>query len=566
MGMMRAIGGGKHMIFLNDMDRSLVRELGSFLPEALFDAHAHLWRVPDLGGPPSDLLKAFGDATTVADWQQAVGDMVAPSRVVGALFMPWVARNSAVASSNAYLLEQLERHANCRGAVVVTPECAPAEVETLLEHPHVVGFKPYHCYASQAPTFHAPLQAFLPEWVWQLADERGLSIIIHLVRDRALAEPENHDELRRMCRRYPRARAVLAHAGRGFHAPNTVAAVGKLRGLENVYFDTSAICESAPLVAVLREFGPRKVLWGTDFAVSHQRGRAVTIGDGFAWVAPERVDDGADAPACHPTLVGIESLRALKEAADVLGLDEADLADIFSGNALRLFGLIEEPGTLTHQLYEHAKERFPGGTQLLSKRPELFAPGQWPAYFREARGCEVWDLDGRHYHDFSIHGIGSCLLGYRDPDVTRAVQRRVNLGSMSILNPPDEVALADRLCDIHSWAERVRFTRTGGEAAAVGVRIARATTRRDLVAICGYHGWHDWYLAANLGEEDALMGHLLPGLDPLGVPAALRGTALTFPYNDRDAFEAIVQAHGDRLAAVIMEPMRYDEPERGFLE
>ncbi len=220
----------------------------------------------------------------------------------------------------------------------------------------------------------------------------------------------------------------------------------------------------------------------------------------------------------------------------------------------------------TKALYAYAKTRIPGGTQLLSKRPEQFAPECWPAYFREARGCEVWDLDGRHYYDFAHNGVGACLLGYAHPEVTRTVQEAVARGSMCSLNPPEEVALADRLCGIHPWAGQVRFTRGGGEACAVAMRIARATTGRDLVAVCGYHGWHDGYLAANLGDSGALRGHLLPGLEPAGVPAALRGTTRAFAYGDTAQFDHIIDNHGDRLAVVIMEPCRYHDPASGFLE
>jgi glutamate-1-semialdehyde 2,1-aminomutase len=229
-------------------------------------------------------------------------------------------------------------------------------------------------------------------------------------------------------------------------------------------------------------------------------------------------------------------------------------------------GLLEEPGNKTQELYRHAKTIIPAGTQLLSKRPEMIAPDQWPAYFREARGCEVWDMDGRHYWDMSILGIGACLLGFRDPDVTKAVTRRINLGSMSSLNPPEEVELADRLCTIHPWAEQVRYGRTGGEMASVAVRIARATTDRSAIAVCGYHGWSDWYIAANLGDHDAIRGHLLPGLDPLGVPRELRDTAYPFAYNSKEEFAAIIKEQGHRLAAVVMEPCRHADPEPGFLE
>jgi len=228
-----------------------------------------------------------------------------------------------------------------------------------------------------------------------------------------------------------------------------------------------------------------------------------------------------------------------------------------------------EPGNKTQDLYRLARALIPGGTQLLSKRPEMFAPEQWPGYYREAKGCEVVDLDGRRYTDMSIMGIGACLLGYNDPDVTAAVVRRVEAGSMSTLNNPEEVELAQLLVRLHPWADRVRYTRTGGEAMAVAVRIARASTGRDVLAFCGYHGWHDWYLAANRapeGEADRLKPHLLPGLAPSGVPSQLAGTALPFAYNDLDALAAIVRERGQDLAAVVMEPTRSVDPNPGFLE
>ncbi|MFI4913094.1 MAG: aminotransferase class III-fold pyridoxal phosphate-dependent enzyme [Sedimentisphaeraceae bacterium JB056] len=220
----------------------------------------------------------------------------------------------------------------------------------------------------------------------------------------------------------------------------------------------------------------------------------------------------------------------------------------------------------TQDLYIKAKKIIPAGTQLLSKRPEMQAPDVWPAYYTKAKGCEVWDLDGNHYYDMSTNGIGSCLLGYANPAVSEAVIKRVKDGSMSTLNPPEEVELAEKLCEIHPWAQQARFTRTGGEVAAAAIRIARATTKRTVIAVCGYHGWHDWYLAANLGEGDRLDGHLLPGLNPLGVPKQLTGTTLTFRYDNIEQLEEIVKVHGDDLAAVIMEPTRYSDPQNGFLD
>jgi len=217
-------------------------------------------------------------------------------------------------------------------------------------------------------------------------------------------------------------------------------------------------------------------------------------------------------------------------------------------------------------LYENARKRIPGGTQLLSKRPEMFLPSHWPSYYRRAKGVEVWDLDGKRYVDMSYNGIGACVLGAADSDVDAAVKEAIESGSMSTLNCPEEVALAELLCELHPWAEMVRYARSGGEAMALAVRIARAHTRRDRVAFCGYHGWHDWYLAANLAEKAALDGHLLPGLEPLGVPRGLQGTALPFHYNQAGELRQILSRHRGEIAAVAMEPLRDREPEPGFLE
>jgi len=218
------------------------------------------------------------------------------------------------------------------------------------------------------------------------------------------------------------------------------------------------------------------------------------------------------------------------------------------------------------ELYEKALKLIPGGVQLLSKRPELLLPEQWPSYYSKAKGIDVWDLDGNKYQDMISGGIGACILGYADDDVDAAVVEAIKSGSMSHLNCPEEVELAELLCELHPWASKVRFARCGGEAMTVAVRIARAFTGRDKVAFCGYHGWGDWYIAANLGQGDVLDGHLLPGLEPAGVPRGLAGTALPFRYNHIEELEAIVAANKDQLAAVVMEPVRSYLPENGFLE
>lgn len=216
------------------------------------------------------------------------------------------------------------------------------------------------------------------------------------------------------------------------------------------------------------------------------------------------------------------------------------------------------------KLWKRAKQVIPGGNMLLSKRAEMFLPEHWPAYFSKARGCQVWDLDGVQYTDMCIMGIGTNTLGYGHPEVDEAVREVIANGNMSTFNCPEEVYLAERLVELNPWAGMVRLARTGGEANAIAVRIARAASGKDKVAVCGYHGWHDWYLSANLGEDDSLAGHLLPGLDPKGVPRAMRGTTLPFNYNDFDQLLDIVNRN--EVGVIKMEVERNMGPEDNFLQ
>jgi glutamate-1-semialdehyde 2,1-aminomutase len=220
----------------------------------------------------------------------------------------------------------------------------------------------------------------------------------------------------------------------------------------------------------------------------------------------------------------------------------------------------------SQELYNRAKELIPGGTQLLSKRPEMFLPELWPAYYDRAKGCEVWDLDGNRYIDMSTMGVGSCVLGYADDDINKAVKSAVDKGNMCTLNAPEEVELAELLTELHPWAEMVRYARTGGEAMSVAVRIARAKTGKDIVLFCGYHGWHDWYLSSNLADEKSLDGHLLPGLNPMGVPRSLKGLTCPFNYNDAQGFQKLINEHKDSVGVVVMESIRNNSPDKEFIE
>ena len=232
----------------------------------------------------------------------------------------------------------------------------------------------------------------------------------------------------------------------------------------------------------------------------------------------------------------------------------------FNYNLKRNEGAIMGNG---QKLWKRAKKVIPGGNMLLSKRSEMHLPENWPSYFSKTSGCSVWDMDGKHYYDYHLMGVGTNLLGYSHPEVDAAVMEVIKSGNMSTLNAPEEVLLAEKLIELDPWAGMVRFARSGGEANAIAIRIARAATGRDGVAVCGYHGWHDWYLSANLSDDDQLASHLLPGLSTNGVPKSLKGNVHPFNYNDFETLEDLVAKKS--IGVIKMEVIRNLEPQDGFL-
>ena len=216
------------------------------------------------------------------------------------------------------------------------------------------------------------------------------------------------------------------------------------------------------------------------------------------------------------------------------------------------------------KMWKRAKNVIPGGTMLFSKNPDLFLPKFWPAYFERTKGCNVWDLEGRKFFDLSMMGVGTNILGYSRKEVDDAVRKVIDKGNMSTLNSKEEIFLAEKLIEMHPWAEKVRFARTGGEAAAIALRIARAATGKDQVAICGYHGWHDWYLSANLLNSKSLNSHLMRNLPIMGVQKNLKNSAFVFDYNNFDQLKKIVSQNN--IGTVIMEVSRNESPKKDFLE
>ena len=214
------------------------------------------------------------------------------------------------------------------------------------------------------------------------------------------------------------------------------------------------------------------------------------------------------------------------------------------------------------KLWQKATKIIPGGNGLLSKRPDRYLPNFWPTYFSKSKGINVWDLENKKYQDMAQMGMGTCILGYANDFIDKKVKKIINKGISSTLNCPEEFDLAKKILKYDKFADQVKFAKGGGEAMAIAIRIARAKSKKDVVAFSGYHGWHDWYLATNLKNNNNLKNHLLPGLEPLGVPKKLANTVIPFTYNNVSEFRKLKKKN---LAAIVIEGSRYSYPSKKFI-
>ena len=220
--------------------------------------------------------------------------------------------------------------------------------------------------------------------------------------------------------------------------------------------------------------------------------------------------------------------------------------------------------SISKKLWKRAKKIIPGGNMFLSKRPELFHPEKWPAYYKKSSGINIWDIDGKKYKDLSLMGVGCNIMGYSNKQIDNAVIKALKNGNSSTINSYEEVKLCERLLSLHKWADMAKLAKTGGEASAMAVRIARAATGKDKIAFCGYHGWHDWYLSANIKNRNNLRNHLMGGLEAKGVPKNLKDTAFPFTYNNLGELNDILKDHD--IGAIKMEVSRNFKPRNNFLK
>jgi len=553
-------------------------ELQDFVPQRVFDAHIHMFHPQHLPVTAASTSNpwSLADLKTLKAWAARLY----PGRETHFLVLGTPLKGIDVAAHNRWCVEQVQQDPQSRMNRLVTPSCRVEDIERDVRQKGCIGLKPYRLFSITGDIAQCRIHEFLTHEQLELANDLGLWVTLHLSRFHGCADEYNLADLREFTgQRYPNIKWILAHCARSFTYWPIRKAIEQLRDMPNIWYDVSAVTDVRPLITLFSREDRRRILYGSDGVdATYFHGQYAAMGRAWQYVDVSRFN--LQFPHCdsRPILAIYEQLLSMKHAAEIAQWSKDDVEDLFWRNAARVFDVrfgtdeaapISSDGSRTQARYVRAKQLIPGGTQLLSKRPEMFAPGPWPAYAREARGCEVIDLDGRRFIDMTTSGIGSCLLGYADPDVTAAVQRRIALGSMSSLNAAEEVELAELLIELHPWAEQARFARSGGESMAIAVRIVRAATGRDKIVFCGYHGWSDWYLAANVspaGAADSLHGHLLPGLAPAGVPRGLAGTALPFTYNRLDELEQLIATRANEIAAVVMEPTRSMDPAPGFLE
>lgn len=325
---------------LRDYDAEFfARELDSFVPGEIFDSHAHLYELSHWS-PPRALVERGPQVAGIDEFRRQM-EWITPGRRTSGLFFGAGLNEQNYEAANRFVAAEVAKDRSSRGQLVVSPKQEADQVREAVRKYRFVGLKVYHTFAARQPTWDAEVQEYLTEEHVRVAHEEGLSITLHMVRARALADPANQQQIRYYCEKYPNIRMILAHAARGFNPHHTIEGIDTLKGLGNVWCDCSAVTEAGGFEAIIETLGHDRLMWGSDFPISHYRGRCVAVGDEFLWLYENSLEWNTVAgyARIRPLFVGHESLRALKLAARRLRLSDSQIEDIFCNNARRLFGL-----------------------------------------------------------------------------------------------------------------------------------------------------------------------------------------------------------------------------------
>lgn len=313
-------------------DLEAAKILDDFLPEKMFDAHSHVSHFS---------YGAIGQAT-IDGFKKAFAPLVGNRLLrANAISVPdkFIFGEGERDRADAFLKSELDAHPDCVGEILVMPTDTPEEIERRLIHKNVIGLKCYHLFANREKTFDAAIGEYLPESAWEVANKHKLAITLHMVRDTALADPDNLSYIQTMAKKYPDAVLILAHAARAFAAWTAIETVEKIAHLENVWYDFGAVCESPAIMQIIKKVGIKRCMWGTDYNICQLAGKAISIADQFYWI---NENDLASFAATSPTtfhswLISTETLMAHRQACQILDLSRKDVEDLFYENANTLF-------------------------------------------------------------------------------------------------------------------------------------------------------------------------------------------------------------------------------------
>ena len=320
-----------------EADRALAEKWMYDLPKNIFDVHTHIYRMRDLGKQYTPFIHGPEEAGYDL-WQMWMKRFLGEDKNLSAIYVaPPCETVKEIEGANAYVLQEVEKTADCKALVLLDPNVGRERIEAYLEDSNVVGMKPFYYYANfDGPLRDAPVETFLPEWAWQCAHDHGLMMLTHLTRRKSSADPGNYEYIRAMAKKYPNAKLLLAACARGFNVETVAAGIEYVKDLPNVYFDTSSICEVMPMYTVMKHGGLDRVVFGGDFPLTQIRGRAITAGDGFIWLDGENVQWEGYAGLVEPVLQGIENLRALQQTMEILGLSSEQKEDLFYNNGMAM--------------------------------------------------------------------------------------------------------------------------------------------------------------------------------------------------------------------------------------
>lgn len=314
------------------------QELQSFIPNRIYDMHAHLWRARDWEGRTPPLVQV-APAEITMEVYKACMQWILPDREVHGLHFPFPTSfpNDPV-PCNEWISEQIKKDPLARGQFYVRPTDGPEWVRGEIKRLGLRGFKPFVGFVERPDKANAEIPEFFPEWIARLAHEEGWSITLHMQRPRSLADPSNQHWIRTYCERYPDMTLILDHCARGFNPHHVLEGLRRMQGLPNLYADTSVVCSPLGVMACLKLLGVRNVLYGSDFWCSHIRGTNLPVGDSFLWLEEDLPVWERIIYERKPVLVGLENLRAIKAACEILHLSDSEIEAIFWENARRVLG------------------------------------------------------------------------------------------------------------------------------------------------------------------------------------------------------------------------------------